>query len=236
MSLWDGAVFLGVGANEAQDHVHQHRGHAALTRCAFLKPLRHNQQPSLDRRPRRLEEEKIRETDTMHSSSTNDSGLMPSPKKKRKTPANRRISLDRLEDLGVRMNSLRTEGELRAFLTKEVAAIFGTRRVLLVLETPGGPLIAGSVLPRSERPPALLQAITPWLDSARTNRSCSLRQGPEGAKPVAQRSCLLAPSPGGRRAFPPSPSGRGNEGEGNGGNEPGLSRIWECSIDAARAG
>ena len=71
--------------------------------------------------------------------------------------------------------------------------MFGAQRVLLVLETPAGLRIAGSLLPRNEKPLPLLHAITPWLESARRTRSSSLRHGPAGAEPIAQRSCLVAP-------------------------------------------
>ena len=39
----------------------------------------------------------------------------------------------------------------------------------------------------------MLTAIAPWLEEARRTRSRSLRHGPEGAEPVDQRSCLVAP-------------------------------------------
>ena len=93
----------------------------------------------------------------------------------------------------LRMNGLRTEGELHAFLVEEVVALLGAQRVLVVLETPAGLRIAGSLLPRNEQPQPLLNAITPWLESARSSQSSRLRHGPEAAKLKVQRSCLIAP-------------------------------------------
>src|SRR5258706_2554035 len=115
---------------------------------------------------------------------------MPILKKKHKTTGRPAF---RAADIALRMNGLRTEGELHAFLVEEVAALFGAQRVLLVLETPAGLQPASSLLPRNEQPLPLLNAITPWLESARSSRSSRLRHGPEGAKPKVQRSCLIAP-------------------------------------------
>jgi signal transduction histidine kinase/CheY-like chemotaxis protein len=93
----------------------------------------------------------------------------------------------------LRMIGMRAEQELHGFLIEEVAALFGARRVLLVLETPAGLCSAGARIPRGEDAEALLQAISPWLEEARRSRASSLRHGPEGAEPNAQRSCLIAP-------------------------------------------
>ena len=127
-----------------------------------------------------------------------DSQLMPNLKSKHKTTGKRVVRAQSgapaaSAQAALRMGGLRTEGELHAFLVEEVAAVFGAQRVLLVLETPAGLRIAGSLLPRKERPLPLLNAITPWLQSARRSRSCRLRRGPAGAEPIAQRSCLIAP-------------------------------------------
>ncbi|HEV8259958.1 MAG TPA: GAF domain-containing protein, partial [Burkholderiales bacterium] len=127
-----------------------------------------------------------------------DSQLMPNLKGKHKT-AGKRVVRARsgapaaAAQAAVRLTSIRTEGELHEFLVEEVAALFGAQRVLVVLETPAGLRIAGSLLPRNEQPLPVLNAITPWLASARRSRSCRLRHGPAGAEPTAQRSCLIAP-------------------------------------------
>jgi len=71
--------------------------------------------------------------------------------------------------------------------------LFGAQRVLLVLGTPPQPASIESLLPGKESESALLRAISPWLDEARRSHAVSLRHGPEGAKPVDQRSCLIAP-------------------------------------------
>ena len=110
----------------------------------------------------------------------------------------------RLVDSGTRLNELRSVAALHEFLIEEVAELSGAERVLLVLVDGDGKRgddeglrIAGALVPKSESHPegvtALLQAITPWLEEARRTRLLSLRHGPHGAEPVAQRSCLVAP-------------------------------------------
>jgi signal transduction histidine kinase/DNA-binding response OmpR family regulator/tetratricopeptide (TPR) repeat protein len=109
----------------------------------------------------------------------------------------------RLVDTGVRLNDFRSAQELQDFLIEELLELSGAERVLLVLDGDegGGPTaglhLAGGQLPLEEDTPegraALLQAITPWLLEARMTRSIRLRHGPEGAAPVDQRSCLVAP-------------------------------------------
>ena len=107
--------------------------------------------------------------------------------------ANLQESIERLVDTGLRLNEQAGSEALHAFLIEEVAELLGARRVLLVLETAGGPRIAGAQVPEGETPDALLQAITPWLDEARRTRQTRLRHGPEGADEIDQRGCLVAP-------------------------------------------
>jgi GAF domain-containing protein/DNA-binding response OmpR family regulator len=107
--------------------------------------------------------------------------------------ANLRESIERLVDTGLRLNEQASSDALHAFLIEEVAELLGARRVLLVLEAASGPSIAGAQVPEGETAGALLQAITPWLDEARRTRQTSLRHGPEGADPIDQRGCLVAP-------------------------------------------
>ncbi|HEX7441207.1 MAG TPA: GAF domain-containing protein [Caldimonas sp.] len=104
-----------------------------------------------------------------------------------------RPPLERLLDIGLRMNALRRADKLPAFLIDEAAALTGARRVLLVLDSPAGFELAGGRLPRGENRQTLLRAVTPWLHEARRTRSASLRHGPEGAAAIDQRSCLIAP-------------------------------------------
>ena len=108
--------------------------------------------------------------------------------------ASLREPFERLVDTGLRLNEIRTADQLHEFLIDEATELSGAERVLLVLESPGAsPRLAGSLLPRGESEQALLTAVTPWLDEARRTRAVSLRHGPEGAEPVEQRSCLVAP-------------------------------------------
>ena len=83
---------------------------------------------------------------------------------------------------------------LQRSLVEDLVRSTGARRVLLVLEAPEGPLeIAGARLPSGESAAALLQAVTPWLNTARRTRAVHLRHGPAGADKAQQRSCMVAP-------------------------------------------
>ena len=99
----------------------------------------------------------------------------------------------RLVDTGMRMNALRSAAELNDFLIDEVTELAGAERVLMVLDTPQGPRIAGALLPSGEDAATLLRAVTPWLDEARETRGARLRHGPEGTAAVDQRSGIVAP-------------------------------------------
>ncbi|HSC22546.1 MAG TPA: GAF domain-containing protein [Casimicrobiaceae bacterium] len=111
----------------------------------------------------------------------------------------------RLVDSGMRLNELRTARELHDFLIDEVTELTGAERVLLVLEENDGLRIAGSLLPKGENShadaAALLKVVRPWLMEARRSRGVSLRHDPEDAKPVEQRSRLVAPLVAGRQVL-----------------------------------
>ena len=93
----------------------------------------------------------------------------------------------------MRMNALRSAGELHDFLIDEVTELSGAERVLLVLDTASGRQIGGALVPAGEDAATLLQAVAPWLDDARDSRVARLRHGPEGMAAVDQRSCIVAP-------------------------------------------
>jgi signal transduction histidine kinase/CheY-like chemotaxis protein len=107
-------------------------------------------------------------------------------------------SVERLVELGTRMNALHGEAALHEFMVEALTELLGARRVMLVLEAPGGPRVAGSHLPEGETAGALVAAIGPWLEQARAGRSARLRHGPDGVDAIDQRSCLLAPLVAGR--------------------------------------
>ena len=113
--------------------------------------------------------------------------------------ANLREPFQRLVDTGLRMNELRSAAELAEFLVDEATELSGAERVLLVLDDAAGPKLAGSLLPHGEDEAALLRAVTPWLDEARQTRAVRLRHGPDGAEPLDQRSCIVAPLLAGSR-------------------------------------
>ncbi len=100
---------------------------------------------------------------------------------------------ERLVEIGVRLNAERDVDALHEFVIDEATELLGAERLLLALPGHGGWTIAGSLLPLDEDAAPLLAAIEPWLDEARTTRETSLRHGPDGAPPIEQRSCLVAP-------------------------------------------
>src|SRR4051794_8046249 len=101
--------------------------------------------------------------------------------------------LPRLVDAGLRLHALPDSDALYEALIGEAARFSGAQRVLLILIHPEGMRIAGSSLPQGEDAQALLHAITPWLSEASGSPAVRLRHGPEGADPIDQRSCLIAP-------------------------------------------
>jgi len=106
---------------------------------------------------------------------------------------NLREPVERLVYSGLRLYELGSESELHEFLIDEATELSGAQRVLLVLDTDDGLRIVGSMLPHGEDAAGLLSAIGPWLAETRRTRAVSLRHGPDGAEPAAQRSCLIAP-------------------------------------------
>ena len=121
---------------------------------------------------------------------------MPGPTKK-KTRVPRAGApgepFSRLATAGLRLHKQGSAAALHDVLTELAAELVGARRVLVVADGPAGLQVAASKLPRGEDAATLLLAITPWLDEARRKRIARLRHGPEGAKPIDQRSCLTAP-------------------------------------------
>ena len=107
--------------------------------------------------------------------------------------ANLREPFERLVDTGLRLNELRSAAELHEFLIDEATELSGAERVLLVLETPRGLHLAGSLVPRGEDARSLLHDVTPALMEARRTRAASLTYGPEGAGELDQRSRVIAP-------------------------------------------
>ncbi|MDR6860865.1 response regulator [Variovorax guangxiensis] len=105
----------------------------------------------------------------------------------------RRDPWERLVHVGLRLSGLPSERELHELLIGEATELSGAQRVLLVLDTGDGRRIAASMLPPGEDAAGLLAAIGPWLVETRRTRAASLRHGPDGAEPAAQRSCLIAP-------------------------------------------
>ena len=102
--------------------------------------------------------------------------------------------LDRLAQLPLRLGKLANEAALQAAIVTAAARLLGAQRVLLVLEADtAAPRIAGSKLPAGESAEGLHKAVTPWLAGAMASGASCLRHGPQGAAPIDQRSCLVAP-------------------------------------------
>ncbi len=99
----------------------------------------------------------------------------------------------RLVDTGMRMNELRGAQQLHEFLIDEITELTGAERVMLLLEDDGTVSVGGSLLPAGEDARDLLRKVSSWIAEARRSRAVSVRYGPEGAAPLDQRSCLIAP-------------------------------------------
>ena len=99
----------------------------------------------------------------------------------------------RLVDTSLRLHAFRDSNALYKALVDEAVHLSAPQRVLLVLSDGDGLRIARSVVPQHEDARALLHAITPWLSHAHQTHAVSLRHGPEGADPIDQRSCVIAP-------------------------------------------
>ena len=100
---------------------------------------------------------------------------------------------ERLVDTGLRLNELRSAAELHEFLIDEATELSGAERVLLILETPAGPHLAGSLVPKGEDASRLVDDIAPVLADVARSRTAILAHVPEGAAELAQRSRIVAP-------------------------------------------
>ena len=103
-------------------------------------------------------------------------------------------SPDRLAAAVLRLHAAREPQAVWEALAADLADLTGARRILLVrTEAADGMPAAQAQLPEGEDAAALLKAISPWLAEARRTRRARLRHGPEGAEPIDQRSCFVAP-------------------------------------------
>ncbi|MFO1398068.1 MAG: GAF domain-containing protein [Burkholderiales bacterium] len=103
---------------------------------------------------------------------------------------------ERLVDTGLRLDEMRDESALAAFLVEELTELSGAERVLLVLEdaqAANGFTIAGSLLPAGEDAPSVLASARPWLAEVRRTRAPMLRHTPDGVDAADQRSLLVVP-------------------------------------------
>jgi len=107
--------------------------------------------------------------------------------------AHLREPFERLVDTGLRLNELRSAAELHEFLIDEATELSGAERVLLILETPHGMQLAGSLVPHGEDAQALLHDIMPSLTEVRRTRAVSLTYAPKDATELNQRSHVIAP-------------------------------------------
>ena len=101
--------------------------------------------------------------------------------------------LKQLVAAGGRLGASRNVSALHRCLLACAVEISGAQRVLVVQQSPSGPVATQACLPRGQDALALLHAIDPWLQEAQRTRVTRLRHGPAGAAPVDQRSCVVAP-------------------------------------------
>jgi signal transduction histidine kinase/CheY-like chemotaxis protein/tetratricopeptide (TPR) repeat protein len=104
-----------------------------------------------------------------------------------------REPFERLVDTGLRLNELRSVGEIEEFLIEETSDLIGAERVLLVMEEGGSLRLAGSLMPRGADAQAALREAAPALDEARRARAASLVHEPPDVDELEQRSRLVAP-------------------------------------------
>ncbi len=88
--------------------------------------------------------------------------------------SNLREPFQRLADTGLRLNALKTIGDIQTFLVEEATELSGGERVMLILENDGKPVVAESLLPRGEDASAVLKSISKHLAQARLTRTVQL--------------------------------------------------------------
>ncbi len=104
-----------------------------------------------------------------------------------------REPFERLADTSLRLNELRNVADLHEFLIDEATELSGGERVLLVLETPQGLQLAGSLMPKGEDATRLLASLLPDLQQVHRSRTARLDYIPERAQELDQRSRIIAP-------------------------------------------
>jgi len=101
--------------------------------------------------------------------------------------SNLREPFKRLADTGLRLNALKTVGEIQTFLVEEATELSGGERVMLILEKDGKREVMESILPlpsyqsgkgyeKAEDPKDVLRGIGKYLDQARLTRTVQLIQ------------------------------------------------------------
>ncbi|MEO8847419.1 MAG: GAF domain-containing protein, partial [Casimicrobiaceae bacterium] len=104
-----------------------------------------------------------------------------------------RLPFQRLVDTGVRLNEMRSTGDLHDFLIDEATELSGAERLLLVLEHQDGLQLVGSQMPRGEDAAALLAKVTPLLAQVGRTRMTMLAHAPADRAAFEQRSQVVAP-------------------------------------------
>ena len=102
-----------------------------------------------------------------------------------------REPFERLVETGLRMNALRSRDELHEFLIDEATELSGAERVLLVLESPAGRELAGSLVPKGEDAAALMRDAGAALDQVARTRTAAFDFTPEDAPAIEQRSRIV---------------------------------------------
>ncbi|HLF74543.1 MAG TPA: GAF domain-containing protein [Anaerolineales bacterium] len=130
--------------------------------------------------------------------------------------SNIREPFQRLAEISLHLNTLRTVAEIQAFLVEEATELSGGERVMLILKKRSDDFsrpnsatevattleVAESLLPRGEEPEKVLASIKKYIAAARASRTVQLLPHPQ---PFPRR---------GKGEVLPSPRGRGAGGEG----------------------
>src|SRR5512138_528218 len=131
---------------------------------------------------------------TNNAAATGDSMVTRNARSTRRTASTSAdMRLRHLAGAVARLEAARSSEEIRAAVVTCAVDLTGAQRVLLITEAMGKRAVAASRLPPREDTQRLLTAVDPWLDEAQQQRAPRLRHGPDGARPVDQRSCVVAP-------------------------------------------
>ena len=100
---------------------------------------------------------------------------------------------ERLVDIGVRLNQMKTEADLLDYAIDEVVEISGAQRALLVLNIDNINIVARFELPSLDNPEMVWNSVKPKVGSINEAIGSILRHTPANAHKILQKSSIVAP-------------------------------------------